>query len=219
MTPRAMLLALAGAGLAAAGAAGATGCDNGEATPDWSRMITQPKLLPYGDTELFPDGRAMRPLPAGTVPREWIPDAAKRTGRAPGGGDLDELPVPVTRALLDRGRNRFNIVCATCHGVAGDGDSAVAHHMQRRRPPSLHEPRITALVPGALYRVITDGYGVMPSYAKLLTAGDRWAVVAYVRTLELAWTARLDALPPATRDDATRQLPGGMPGDVPGGGR
>jgi hypothetical protein len=59
----------------------------------------------------------------------------------------------------------------------------------------------------------------MPSYAKLLTAGDRWAVVAYVRTLELAWTARLDALPPAVRDDATRRLPGGVPGGVPGGGR
>jgi mono/diheme cytochrome c family protein len=212
MTPRPLLV------IAAAMLAAAPGCDNRGSTPDWSRMIDQPKLLPYGETDLFEDGRAMRPLPAGTVPREWVSDAARRTGRAPGGADLDELPVPVTRAVLDRGRNRFAIVCATCHGVAGDGDSAVARHMQRRRPPSLHEPRITALAPGALFRVITDGYGVMPSYAKLLTLDDRWAVAAYVRTLQFAWTARLDALPPAVRDDATRRLPGGSPGGgAPGG--
>jgi mono/diheme cytochrome c family protein len=185
----------------------ALGCDNGEATPDWSRMITQPKLLPYGDSDLFDDQRAMRPLPAGTVPREWIADPARRTGRAANGGDLDRVPLPITRALLERGRERFAIVCATCHGVAGDGDSAVARHMQRRRPPSLHEPRIVALAPGAIYRVIVAGYGVMPSYAKLLAPDDRWAVVAYVRTLELSWTAKLDALPPGVRDELARRLP------------
>jgi mono/diheme cytochrome c family protein len=117
------------------------------------------------------------------------------------------VPVPVTRALLDRGRRRFAIACATCHGVAGDGDSPVARTMQRRRPPSLHEPRLVALGPGALYRVIIDGYGLMPSYAKLVAPDDRWAVVAYVRTLQLAWRVRLAALPPAVHDDATRRLP------------
>jgi mono/diheme cytochrome c family protein len=79
--------------------------------------------------------------------------------------------------------------------------------MQRRRPPALHEPRIAALTPGAMYRVILDGYGVMPSYAAMLDIADRWAVVAYVRTLALSWTARLDALPAAVRDDADRRLP------------
>lgn len=204
MTPR------AGLAIAALAAGWAAGCDAGEATPDWSRMITQPKLQPYGSTEpftdVFADGRAMRPVPAGTVARDVITDAARRTGHTAEGGDLDAVPLPVTRALLERGRARFAIVCAVCHGVAGDGNSAVARHMQRRRPPSLHEPRITSLAPGALYRVIVSGYGVMPSYAKLLVPDDRWAVVAYVRTLELAWTARLDALPPAVRDDVARRL-------------
>jgi mono/diheme cytochrome c family protein len=180
-------------------------CDNGEALPDWSRMITQPKLLPYGEAAMFPDERAMRPLPPGAVPREWIADRTLRTGRT-AAGDVDAVPVPVTRALLDRGRRRFAIACATCHGVAGDGDSAVARNMQRRRPPSLHEARLVALTPGALYRVIADGYGLMPSYAKLLAPDDRWAVVAYVRTLQLAWRVRLAALPPAVRDDAMRRL-------------
>jgi mono/diheme cytochrome c family protein len=187
----------------AAAALGA--CDNGDALPDWSRMIDQPKLLPYGETALFDDGRAMRPLPDGVVPRTWIADPALRTGQTTA-GDVDHVPVPVTRALLDRGRQRFAIACATCHGIAGDGDSAVARAMQRRRPPSLHEPRLVALTPGALYRVIVDGYGLMPSYAKLLVPDDRWAVVAYVRTLQLAGRVRLAALPPAVRDDVTRRL-------------
>lgn len=196
---RAAAACLVAAGLTAA-------CDNGGATPDWSRMITQPKLLPFGETELFADRRAMRPVPDGTVSRAWIADPVVRTGRTEA-GDAPAVPLPVIRALLDRGRERFAIVCATCHGVAGDGDSAVARTMQRRRPPSLHEPRIVALSPGALYRVITAGYGLMPSYAKLLAPDDRWAVVAYVRTLELSWTARLDALPAEIREDAARRLP------------
>jgi mono/diheme cytochrome c family protein len=189
-------------------AAALAACDNGDALPDWSRMIAQPKLLPYGETALFADGRAMRPLPAGTISRDWIADPAVRTGQtASGNTDVEDIPVPVTRALLDRGRRRYAIACATCHGTAGDGDSAVARNMQRRRPPSLHEARIAALAPGALYRVIMDGYGLMPSYAKLVAPDDRWAVVAYVRTLQLSWTAQLDALPPAIRDDVARRLP------------
>ena len=194
-------LAWLAAAIAALGA-----CDNGDALPDWSRMITQPKLLPYGEAAMFADGRAMRPLPAGTVPRDAIADPAIRTGQT-AAGDADRVPVPVTRELLDRGRLRFAIACATCHGIAGDGDSAVARSMQRRRPPSLHEPRLVALTPGAMYRVIVDGYGLMPSYAKLLVPADRWAVVAYVRTLQLAWRVRLAALPTAVRDDAARRLP------------
>jgi mono/diheme cytochrome c family protein len=181
-------------------------CDNGEALPDWSRMITQPKLLPYGETAMFRDGRAMRPLPPGAVARDGSADPQGSAG-ATRSGDADTVPVPVTRALLDRGRRRFAIACATCHGVAGDGDSPVARAMQRRRPPSLHEPRLVALGPAALYRVIAIGYGLMPSYAKLLTPDDRWAVVAYVRTLQLAWRVKLAALPPAVRDDAIRRLP------------
>jgi mono/diheme cytochrome c family protein len=203
LAPRAVALAAAvvlglGASLAA--------CDNGELTPDWSRMITQPKLLPYGETDLFADQRAMRPLPAGVVAREQLADPQVRTGRDATGHDLTDVPLPITRPLLERGRGRFAIACAPCHGIAGDANTVVAHDMQRRRPPSLHESRIVALTPGALYRVITDGYGLMPSYESLLSPGDRWAVIAYVRTLELSWTAQLDALPPAVRDDIARRL-------------
>ncbi len=173
-------------------------CDNHGSTPDWSRMITQPKALPYG--------AAMRALPKGTIARDRIADPERRDGRAADGTLVATLPVPITRALLERGRDRFDIICAACHGLAGDGESAVAHNMERRRPPSLHEPRLVALSPGAMYRVIVDGYGLMPSYTTMLPSysprrsvslrgpaepdlaiDDRWAVVAYVRTLQLAW--------------------------------
>jgi mono/diheme cytochrome c family protein len=149
-------------------------CDNGGPTPDWSRMITQPKLLPFGDT-------AMRQPPHGSVARDWHPASTETA----------TIPVPITRALLERGRDRFAIACAACHGVTGDGDSPVAHAMQRRRPPSFAEPRLVALTPGKLFAIIGDGYGFMPAYAGLLDEADRWAVVAFVRTLQLAGGARL----------------------------
>lgn len=169
----------------------ALGCDNGGPLPDWSRMIDQPKARAYGPSDAFADGRAMRTPPAGTLARE---DAA-----AP--------DAPVTRALLVRGRDRFAIVCAACHGLTGDGDTPVARAMQRRPPPSLREPRIVRLTPPALLRVIERGYGVMPGYASLLSRADRRAVMAYVRTLQLAGAAKLTALPPEVRDAVARELP------------
>jgi mono/diheme cytochrome c family protein len=170
-------------------------CDNHGATPDWSRMIDQPKLLPYGETA---DGFMMRAPPDGVIARDWTPEPS---------ADVADIPVPITRALLDRGRARFQTVCAACHGIAGDGNSAVASNMQRRRPPSLHEARIVKLRPGFVYRVITVGYGLMPALASLVSRDDRWAVIAYVRTLELAWTAKLDTLPAEVRADVQRRLP------------
>jgi mono/diheme cytochrome c family protein len=134
-------------------------CDNGDVTPDWSRMIDQPKILPYGE---------MRVPPIGTIQRDWKP--------------AGEMPA-ITRAVLERGKNRFEIVCAACHGLDGDGDSLVARNMQRRKPPSLHDKPLS---PAQLYTVISEGYGLMPAYAALLMRDDRWAVVAYVRTLDVA---------------------------------
>jgi mono/diheme cytochrome c family protein len=182
-------------------------CDNGGATPDWSRMITQPKLLPFGTTSQFADGAAMRPVPAGTIARDWIADGAVRDGRTVDGAPVDVIPPAITRPLLERGRERFDIVCAACHGIAGDGDSAVARNMQRRRPPSLHEPRLVALSPGELYRTIVEGYGLMPSYAAMIDVDDRWAIIAYTRTLQRAWQLDVQTLPPATADDLARRLP------------
>jgi mono/diheme cytochrome c family protein len=155
-------------------------CDNGGSWPDWSRMIDQPKVLPFGET-------AMRTPPRGTIAYgEHAPTVA---------ATLTAIPVPITRALLERGRGRFAIVCAACHGTRGDGDSPVAHAMQRRRPPSFAEREPVLKTVGELYIIIRDGDGYMPSYAAMLDDADRWAVVAYVRTLQLAQGAQLARSP------------------------
>jgi mono/diheme cytochrome c family protein len=136
---------------------------------DIDPLDRQPKLLPYAASDLFPDGRAMRAPPAGAVPRER---------------ELYAAEPEVTPALLALGRDRFDVVCAPCHGLAGDGDSIVAGKMGLRPPPSLHEPRLRALAAEAIYGVISDGYGLMPRLSMHLSPRERWAVVAYVRALQ-----------------------------------
>jgi mono/diheme cytochrome c family protein len=114
--------------------------------------------------------------------------------------------MPITRALLDRGRERFEIICATCHGPRGDGRSEVARHMERRQPPSLLDARVRAFPDGRVFRVAGEGYGFMPGYARDLGVEDRWAVVAYLRALELSQAVPLDALPPGLRRAADEAL-------------
>lgn len=169
------------------------GCNEApDANHALSRMNRQPVGRTYGASAVFKDGRAMRPLPEGVVARE------KALAPMP--------PQPITRALLERGRDRFDIHCAVCHGVLGDGDSVVAHNMELRKPPSLHEPRIVAFTPEQLHRVIEEGYGLMPSYASHLAPIDRWAVTAYVRALQVSQRIPIVALPETVREEALRSL-------------
>lgn len=137
---------------------------------DWKRMRLQPRYEPFGASHFFQDGMAMRTPPAGTVPREAV-----TTSFDTAAGDAN---------ILLRGGNRFQIFCAVCHGVAGDGNSVVGDNMRPTRPPALTSAPIVALSATQLYGVITDGFGHMPSYAAQLIPADRGAVVAYVRMLQ-----------------------------------
>ncbi len=107
---------------------------------------------------------------------------------------------------MARGCENFRVICATCHGETGDGDSPVAARMEQRKPPSLHEPRLRSAPDQRIFQIISEGYGVMPSYASLLAPGERWAVVAYVRALQLSRAARLEELPQAVRGEALEAL-------------
>jgi mono/diheme cytochrome c family protein len=107
--------------------------------------------------------------------------------------------VPVTPELLAVGRKRFEINCAVCHGLLGDGDSLVARNMAQRPPPSLHR-RVWA-EDGRYYQVVAQGFGIMPSYAAELTIEERWAVVAYVRALQISQRARIEQ---ASAEDRAR---------------
>jgi mono/diheme cytochrome c family protein len=175
------------------------GCDEDLLNPMSSR---QPRLLAYGTSDFYEDGKAMREPPPGTVPRERVvQQSGLTTGKfSSPTGDLylTTFPIKVDRPLLDLGRKRFEITCATCHGPVGDGDSIVARQMALRPPPSLHQYADRA--PGYIFDVITSGFGLMASYAAELDVRERWAVVAYVRALQISQATPLDRLAPEERE-------------------
>jgi mono/diheme cytochrome c family protein len=134
-------------------------------------MYNQPKVKPLAASPLFSDGAAARPLVPGTIPRDWH-----------------------GRALLERGRERFDIYCAVCHDRAGTGQGMI---VQRGfpPPPSFHLDRLRAAPIGHFYDVITHGYGAMYPYAARVEPADRWAIAAYLRALQLSQDARPEDVP------------------------
>jgi mono/diheme cytochrome c family protein len=136
----------------------------------------------------------MRPPVAGTVARGQLhEDAALFTGKQ-GAAFVPRIPIPVTTQLVHRGRQRFDIYCAPCHGRAGNGDGIVVRRGYRA-PSSFHIDRLRAQADGYFYDVITNGFGAMPDYAAQIPVADRWAIVAYLRALQLSQHAPISALP------------------------
>lgn len=146
-----------------------------------NRMYEQPKARAQHELALFPDGRVNRVPPAGTVPRERPLEL--------------ELKAPsYTLALLEKGRHRYDIICATCHGLTGEADTVVAGNFALRHPPSFHEPRLREKTDEHLFTTITQGYGVMPSFQDL-PVEERWGIVGYVRALQLSQRVPLEQAP------------------------
>jgi hypothetical protein len=183
------------------------GCERVIANIDFERMIEQDKLLPYETTHFFPDGRTMQLPPEGTVPRDRIVGQPALTRGVVDGHVVELFPVEVDADLLQRGRDRYDVYCAPCHGILGDGSTSVAENMRLRKPPSLHDPQVRGAPPGEVFQVITHGYGLMPSYASELPVRDRWAVIAYVEALQYSQNARLQDLPVELQDEARGELP------------
>jgi mono/diheme cytochrome c family protein len=161
------------------------GC-NDERGIDLERMVTQYVDRPYTENLLFEDCRSMRPPPPGTVHRQQAIAGDPLSTGLSGERYLDSVPLPVDRALLRRGQDRFGVFCAPCHGPRGDGRSEVAENMRLRPPPSFYQPPVSELPVGRIFRVATEGYGLMPRYSRQLSDSDRWAVVAYVDVLRLS---------------------------------
>lgn len=200
-----------------------TGCERG-----MHEMYDQPKYKPLTPSTLFADGNSSRPQVAGAIPRSqgmlaetssgrqgevrWLPAPGAAAGVDAQGKSLAQgpnaaspayaNPLPITPQLLERGRERFNIYCAPCHSRAGDGDGMIA----RRgfpAPPSYHTDRLRKAPDSHFYQVISDGYGVMYPYADRITPHDRWAIVAYIRALQLSQHAPASEL--SARDLAKLQ--------------
>ena len=167
-------------------------------------MYNQPKAKPYSETELFRDETSARPIPPHTVLRGGAgKDEAFSTGLT---NDIlvAQLPMKLTPELLARGRERFDIFCATCHGRTGDGNGEI---VQRGfpAPPSYHIERLRNAPIGHFYDVITNGYGVMYSYAAQVEPNDRWAIAAYIRALQLSQNMKAKELTPNEQENLKQQ--------------
>jgi len=171
--------------------AGAAACGD---TTLLDPMERQPKFKAFARNDQFDDGRAMRQPPAGTVPRERQTQRPEITlGQDRKGAVVDQIPLAVTRELMEEGRVRFEIHCSVCHGLLGDGVSPVASQMSLRPPPSLHKLKNPS--PGHVYQVISQGFGLMASYAPELDPHERWAVVAYIEALRKSQSATIADAP------------------------
>ena len=152
-------------------------------------MHVQPRQNPLSRSDFFTDQRSERPPVEGTVARGQLRDDTYfytgKTGNGPG----DSMPFPVTKEVLERGRERYNIYCAPCHSRVGDGNGFIPSRGFARKPPSYHIPRLQKAPLGYFYDVISNGFGIMPDYASQIPPQDRWNIVAYVRALQLSQNA------------------------------
>jgi hypothetical protein len=158
-------------------------------------MHVQPRQNPLSRSDFFADQRSERPPVEGTVARGQLhEDTYFYTGKA-GNNPGDYMPFPVTKEVLDRGRERYNIYCAPCHSRVGDGNGFVPSRGFARKPPTFHKPRWQKAPLGEFYDVITNGSGIMPDYASQIPPEDRWKIVAYIRALQLSQNATMADVP------------------------
>ena len=171
-------------------------------------MHNQPKYRGLRASAFFPDGSSARPLVEGTVARGTLQeDEAFFTGKIDK-VTVKEFPFPIDEAVVNRGQERYNIYCSPCHDRTGSGNGIVVQRGYRQ-PPSYHIERLRQADVGYIFDVITNGFGVMPDYKAQVAPRDRWAIVAYIRALQLSQHA------------AASDVPGGDPTKVPppaGGG-
>jgi mono/diheme cytochrome c family protein len=148
-------------------------------------MHNQPKYRPLRATTFFTDGSSARPLVEGTVARGTLQeDEAFFTGKV-GATLVAEMPFPVDEKVLNRGEERYNIFCTPCHGATGDGKGMVVQRGYKE-PPSFHLDRLRQAAPGHFFDVMTNGFGAMPDYRAQISPRDRWAIIAYVKALQLS---------------------------------
>jgi hypothetical protein len=157
-------------------------------------MADQPKNRPLSPSPFFDDGRSERPLLENTVARGSLADDELFVPK-----ESNAFPLPLTSELLKRGQERYKIFCTPCHGLQGDGNGMVSMRGMKH-PPSYHDPRLRQVPSGYIYDVITNGFGGMLGYSAQIPPADRWAIVAYVRALQLSRNVPASELPPGVRE-------------------
>ena len=174
-------------------------------------MQDQPKAKAFRENSFFRDGVSSRPLVPGTVPRGYLradrefyfgkkanaATAAPGTSTAPTTGamnpaalypdDVETFPFPITKEVLDRGQQRYEIFCSVCHGATGNGDGMIARRgFNKPLPASYHQDRLRQAPVGHFFDAMTNGWGAMPAYAAQIPVEDRWKIIAYIRALQLS---------------------------------
>jgi hypothetical protein len=152
-------------------------------------MHDQPKFIPQRGTTFFADGRSVRPQVIGTIARNQMHENEYFYTGMVAGKEGDGFPIALTPAVMQRGQERYNIYCTPCHSRVGNGDGMI---VQRGYRPAgdFHTDRLRTAPLGHFFYVMSNGYGAMPDYAAQLTPEDRWAVVAYIRALQLSQDAK-----------------------------
>jgi hypothetical protein len=174
-------------------------------------MHDQPRYEPFEASSFFKDGRSARPQVPGTIARgRLFEDELLHAGRVDG-APAAVFPFAVTRALIERGRERYDIFCSPCHAYDGAGDGLVVQRGMRR-PSSLHVERLVQAPAGYFFDVISNGFGAMYDFADRIPAEDRWAIVAYVRVLQRSQAGTLADLSSEQREMLLSQAaPAGIP--------
>jgi Cytochrome C oxidase, cbb3-type, subunit III len=169
-----------------------------EIFPDMDR---QPKLRPQTPNNFFANGKSSQePIPGTIAQGDHYETTPVNTGRVTGTTNfVDVLPVKVTAQLLDRGHQRFNINCSPCHGEQGDGNGITKKIGAMGVVANLHDKRIVELPDGEIFNTITYGKNLMGPYGANVTIEDRWAIVAYLRSLQLSRLGTLDDVPEPLR--------------------
>jgi mono/diheme cytochrome c family protein len=157
-------------------------------------MGNQPKNKPLSPSDFFADGRSVRTPVENTVSRSSLDNDQLIVTK-----ESTMFPVPINEALLERGQERYRIFCSPCHGIQGDGNGMIVMRGMKR-PPTYHQDRLRQAPNGYFYDVITNGFGQMYNYAAQVPPRDRWAIVAYVRALQLSRNARVADLPAEVRE-------------------
>ncbi len=194
-------------------------------------------MKPFRSTTFYKDGLSSRPPVEGTVPRGFLNEdteyfTGKKAGRPTTGGatagpqpgttnanltgaaafpdDIEVFPIPVTEELVRRGKERYEIFCSACHGFTGKGDGMIVRR-GFRRAASFHDERLRTAPVGHYFDAMTNGWGAMPSYARQIPVHDRWAIVAYIRALQISQGVEQSPAPAASGS------PSGSPSPQPGG--
>jgi Cytochrome C oxidase, cbb3-type, subunit III len=164
------------------------GCDN---------LAKGTKVKPFAESSYFADGNSSRLPPPNSIARGHLQtDVLLYAGRDPDGKPASQFPWPINEDVLARGKQRYEIVCASCHGPDGYGRGIIV----RRgfpQPPSYHDDALRKASVGHFFDVITNGYGAMYPYASIVEVNDRWAIIAYIRALQRSQHASIGDVPPA----------------------